>query len=193
MKKNLSILSLLLMVSSVVFAHRAVDPSARMAVLKYGSTFKLLYKGARNADVRVLILNDNGQIIFSERIKNVDGFVRPYNFSSLPEGNYSIELTDADGRQRERISHYERNKDKLASLVRLAGADKKFVLSVPNQGTDNITITIYDESSAVLYSETEEITGNFAKVYNLNQLEGSVRFNVTDSKGNTKSFSGENL
>ena len=188
MKKTFSILVMLMIVSSVVFARRLDTPTTGVAVMKNGETFKLLYKGTQNSNVKVLILNDNNEIVFSERIKNTDGFVRPYNFTALPEGNYRFEVTDSNGLQSEQINYRKPTNDKVAHLIRVAGTDEKFILSVPNRGNDIITVTIFDEDNAVLYSGIEKITGDFAKVYNVQKLEGKATFNVTDSKGFSKSL-----
>lgn len=193
MKKVLSFFVLLISVSSISFATKADTPSASMIVVRNGSTFKLLYKGVAKTNVKVLILNDKDQLIFVDKINNVDGFVRPYNFSELPEGNYSIELTDNNGRQVERVSYRIENENKLAHLMNVPGSANKFILSIPNKGNDIITVTIYNDENTVLYSEKEKITGDFARVYNLKESRGKITFEVTDSRGNTKSLSKESL
>ncbi len=80
--------------------------------MKNGSTFKLFYKGAQQSDVKVLILNDENQIVYSEKIKNTDGFARPYNFSNLPEGHYSIQIKDNAGIRTETVNHHSRKRRK---------------------------------------------------------------------------------
>lgn len=191
MKKTFSILMMLMIVSSVVFARRLDNPGSSMAVFKNGSTFKLLYKGTPNTDVKIQILNDDNEIVFSEKIKNEDGFLRPYNFTELPEGNYRFQLTDVNGRQTEQVNYRKEINGKVAHLLRVGGSNEKFILSVPNKGTDILTVTIYDGENAVLYTEREKITGDFAKVYTFKGFRGNVTFNVTDSQGKTKSLSKE--
>ena len=65
---------MLLILISATFANASDNPSSSMAVLKHGSTIKLLYKGIEQNDVKVLILNDENQIVFSEKIKSTDWF-----------------------------------------------------------------------------------------------------------------------
>ncbi len=191
MKKTFSILMMLMIVSSVVFARRLDNPGSSMAVLKSGSTFKLLYKGASNTDVKILILNDDNEIVFSEKIKNEGGFLRPYNFTELPEGDYHFQLTDINGRQTEKVNYRKGSNSKVAHLLRVGGNNEKFILSVPNKGTDILTVTIYDAENTVLYTEREKVTGDFGKVYTFKGLQGNVTFNVTDSHGKTQSLSKE--
>jgi len=188
MKKTFSILVLLVTISSVGFARRSDNPTLGIAILQNGSTIKLLYRAEQSNDVKVLIFNEENQIVLSERFKNVNGFLRPYNFSELPNGNYRFELIDGNGRQIEKISYKDDKAEKIAKLMPVAGNDKKLLLSVPNKYPDVLTITILDEVNNVLYTETERITTDFAKVYNLESFKGKMRFNVVDRKGNSASL-----
>lgn len=185
---NKSLFSLALLVTSISFANALDNPSSSMAVLKQGSTVKLLYKGGEHNDVKVLIVNDDNQIVFSEKIKSTDGFVRPYNFSKLPEGNYSIELIDNTGRQSKLVNYKAESARKLMHVMRVTGTTDKFVLSVPSAGQQKISIAIYDDMGRVLYSGRENIAGDFARVYNLQRHAGRVTFEVTDNNGKTNSF-----
>ncbi len=185
MNKPLSLLAILL-ISGITFANAFDNPRITTAVIKNGSTFKLLYKGAEQSDVKVLILNDENQIVFSEKIKNTDGFARPYNFSNLPEGHYSIQIKDNAGVRTETVSHQIKREEKTMHLLRLDGTGK-YVLSVPSQGKQDLSIMIFNDLNEVLYQSEEKINGDFARIYNLGDQTSKFRFVVTDGKGLTKS------
>ncbi|HMG92220.1 MAG TPA: hypothetical protein VK589_19320 [Chryseolinea sp.] len=187
MKKTLSVLVVLMVVSSVVFARRMENPGASpsAAVVKSGSTFKLYYKGSEQADVKVSIRNGSDQLIFSETIKNVEGFVRPYNFSSLPEGEYTIQISDKSGRQIEKITYKQEKDEALAHLLKVAGTDAKYLLTVSNRGESDVTVKIYDSSNNVIYNKTEIASKDFARIYNLEKIDGDFTFEVSDAKGTT--------
>jgi hypothetical protein len=186
MNKSLSLLAILL-ISGISFANAFDNPSATMAVLKNGSTFRLLYKGMKQSDVKILILNDENQIVFSEKIKSTDGFARPYNFSNLPEGHYSIQVRDGASTRTETVNHQIKREEKTMHLLRFPGSSK-YVLSVPNKGTEDLSITIFNDLNEVLYKTSENISGDFARIYNLGEKSGNFRFVVTDSKGQSKSL-----
>ena len=190
MKKTFSILVILLMIGSISFANIVDVPRTSMIVLKNGVTFKLCYRGLQQGDIKVFILNNDNQVIFSEKIKNTAGFVRPYNFSKLPEGNYSIRLAGEKESFMERVVH-ENSPIKAyrpIHMMRVPGTNK-FILSVPNKGKEKVSVTIYDERGSVVHEEVEDIDGDFAKIYNIKPKTGRVTFVVSDSKGVGGKFS----
>lgn len=190
MKKILSVLVVLMVISSVVFARRMDNPSttAGVAVMKNGTTFKLYYKGLQQSDVKVSILDASDNVVFSEVIRKVEGFVRPYNFSNLPEGKYSIEISDKSGQYTEKVSYNKGKVDILANLVKVSGTTDKYLLTIPNKQSEKINVRIVDDTNNVIYDQTEKIVNDFAKVYNLERFSGKFIFEITDSKGITKSF-----
>ena len=161
MNKPLSLLTILL-IGGITFANAFDNPNTKMVVLKNGSTIRHLDKGAAQSDVKVLILNDENQIVFAEKIKNTDGFARPYNFSNLPEGHYSIQIKDNAGVRTETVNHLIKKEEKTMHLLRIGGTGK-YVLSVPSQGTQDLSIMIFNDLNEVLYQSEEKINGDFAR------------------------------
>jgi hypothetical protein len=51
-----------------------------------------------------------------------------------------------------------------------------------------LQVKIYDELNSLLYSTTENIQGDFGKVYNLNTVGKNFSFEVTDQRGNTETL-----
>jgi len=189
MKKILSVLVVLIMFSSVVFARRLDNPGATpsAAVVKIGTTFKLYYKGSQHADVKVSIRDASERLVFSEIIKDVDGFVRPYNFSSLPEGDYTMQISDKNGRQIEKISYKRERSQAMAHLLKVTGTDAKYLLTVSNKDGQDVTVRIYDSANNMIYNKKEISPSDFAKVYNLGKIsgEGEFTFEVSDANGTT--------
>lgn len=190
MKKFLTIFFVLTAVCGGVQANEIDNPKAAagMAVMKSGSVIKLFYKGTVSGDVKVSIYSEKGEKVFTETIRNIENFVRPYNFSTLPEGAYTIELKGADGRQLQKVNYSKGKIEKLMNLMHLTGSENKYVLTVANKGSEKLKVRIYDEKNNLLYNETEVIQGDFAKIYNLNKVSGRFLFEVTDQNGVTKSL-----
>ncbi|HEY9004882.1 DUF3244 domain-containing protein [Ohtaekwangia sp.] len=191
MKKFLSIAAAMMIFSSTMFAGIIENPSAStgMAVMKNGSTVKLFYKGTRPTDVKISILDATNKVVYGETIKNVDGFIRPYNFSNLKEGEYTIELLGENGLQVERVNYRFGKVEKLANVMHVAGEPNKYILTVANKGHEVLTVKIYDSIGTLLYNQKEEAEGDFARVYNLENYKGAVTFEVTDSNGVAKTLS----
>jgi hypothetical protein len=190
MKKTFSVLVVLMVVSSVVFARRLDNPgdSPSATVVKIGSTFKLYYKGSQQGDVKVSIRDAGDHILFTETIRKSDGFVRPYNFSNLPEGEYTIQIADKNRSQIEKISYKHEKSETFAHLLKVTGSDAKYLLTVSNKGDGDVTVRIYDGSNKVIYNKKEDVSKDFAKIYNLEGIPGQFTFEVTDAKGTSTSL-----
>jgi hypothetical protein len=181
----------LIMVSSVMSANGFDKPKSSttgMAIMKTGSTFKLFYKGAKAGNVRVTIYDNEGNAVFEETIHKMESFVRPYNFSSLVEGEYTIALTDEEGKLVEKVNYVNVKTKRLMNLVKVTGTKSKYMLSISNKGADALTVRIYDGGHNLVYQETERVSGDFAKVYDLKNLDKGFSFDVTDKNGVSKSF-----
>jgi hypothetical protein len=156
--------------------------------VKDGATFKLYYRGTDKNDVKISIRDENDNIVYSEVIKKSTGFVRPYNFSKLPEGKYTIEIADNSGTQLESFMYRRAEMDKIAHLQKVAGS-QRYVLSMPKRASGNVSIRIFDVNSMLIYERSEHIAGDFAKMYNLEKFEGRFLFEVTDASGNATTIS----
>lgn len=185
MKKILCIVIALISVAQV--SAKGIEPKSPVgiSVIKQGALIKLFYKGGQTGKVKVTIYNPAGGIVFRETMFNTENFMRPYNFAGLPEGDYMIELSDSQGKRSQKIVHRRPDRHRTAYLTRLGKLEQKYMLSVPNEGQDALTVRIYDAHSRMLYSETEIVEGNFAKVYNLNDIRGEHLFEITDKSGRT--------
>lgn len=181
MKKTLVITALLTVLSSAVFASEGESTTAKASTeVRKSETqvFNLVYKGATSERVDVRIVDENDNILFSESIKNLNAFARPYNLSQLPEGTYTIKVTDSNGTKVHEIHNYKNPAkvvEKSLHFVRLTKVtDGKYQLTIGNQGVNDAQIEIYDNNQNLLYRNTELLNGNYAKVYNLQQVDAKT-------------------
>jgi hypothetical protein len=192
MKKFLSILVVLAAVSGGVNAKIVDEPKATtgVALMKSENGVKVFYKGSKAGTIKVSILNSRGENIYHETLKNTESFMRPYNLSSITEGEYTIEIVSPEGKQVEKFSYSKNKVEKLMNLLPMTKAEGKYVLTVANKnGVDKLKVNIYDKEYRLVYSGTEEITGDFAKVYDLGSLGKNFMIEVTDGSGATKKLS----
>jgi hypothetical protein len=174
----------LLMIATALFVAGGAlaTPVNDLDVVNSGAVFKLYYKGAQK-NVKVAIYDASGTLVFSESIRKPGNFVRPYNFSSLPEGEYTIEVRQGDIRQIEKVSYKKGVAERYVSVRALKGPDNRFILSIPNQGEEKFSIRISDNTNAVLHDELYTVNGNFARIYKLDGVKGNVFIEVKDQKG----------
>lgn len=189
MKKILSIFLVLLITGSTVYARRTENPASSVngvGVMKTGSLVKVFYKASMVSNVRVTIYDASDKPVFTEVIKKVDGFLRPYNFEGLPYGEYTIEVEDNHQRTVERVDYQSEKVKQLAKLVRVSGEEGKFLLMIPNKTQNKLTIRIFSEDGNLLHIEEKDTSSDFMGLYNLASLESKFYFLITDEKGNAR-------
>jgi flagellar hook assembly protein FlgD len=142
------------------------------------AVYQVVYQSAQRGSVTVNILDAKGNVIMVDRIKNEkDGFMRPYNFTSLAEGNYQIEINDHNGKVVLPLSHTA----VVAPVkVRIEALDaKKFQLVMVGQPVGGLQVDILDNSNKVVYSDFIQAQSSFSKIYNLSQIPAeNIRFEV---------------
>ena len=186
MKKMISILLALVTVGCVVSYGWTKGPESRMAVVKTGEIIKVIYDGPSSAMVQVTILDSDGNEVFTEKVASEGGFIRPYNFSLLPKADYKISVTDKAGEYSETVS--TRDKEWIANVAKLNAEEEKYLVAIPYQGDGEVAIRVYDENDQVVYSETQVMQGDFAKIYNLKNLDRGATVRVlNESSGEERS------
>jgi hypothetical protein len=184
MKTRSIVLAAFLLVSTTAGVIANADPSnAALAVVsvKGSEVVKVIYKGA-SGKVKLNIYNANTQLVFSESRNTQHGFILPLNFASLSAGIYTIELIDASGVKTEKINYQP---GKAQSNVHVAKLDQsgKFLLSVAQNTGAQVTINIFDANNNLIHASTKKVSGDFAQIFNIQNVEGALTFEVTNAAG----------
>ena len=191
--KKIIVLTLNVLCCTLVFANGTDDPSTMISSVallnsKGSNIVKVLYKAPRVGKVRISIIDERHEMIFSETLRKVNGFMRPYNFDGLPDGAYTIQIDDEYGKQVEKLNYHFGTIDnsastgKLIRLAKLPGTDK-YVLTGRTQKEDEIQVRVYDDANKLVFEENRKVSGEFGKIYNLEGLSGPFTIEVADSKG----------
>jgi hypothetical protein len=190
--KKISLLFVGVLFCTGVFAKGTDEPIAPSASsvavtnLSGSSLFKLYYTAYMAGDVRVTIINHSGKVVFTEKLKKTDGFIRPYNFEGLAVGDYSIQIENSVGKYVEKV-HYNAGKiEKMCSIVKLA-EEGKYLLSVSSKGADHVNVNIYNNYNELIHSESRYINMEFAEVINLKGIS-AFTIEVSDNKGLLKTL-----
>jgi hypothetical protein len=150
-----------------------------------GSTlYKVYYKSEKLETVKVSIIDEKNNIIFKETLNKVDGFLRPYNFEGLPEGQYTVKVEDENGKRVEKVNYRSGRVEKLIHVQKLSG-ENKYLLTIASSKPEDVFIYIFDNNGTLIYNEIQSIKGEFGQVYNLSGLT-SFSIEVADKGGVVK-------
>lgn len=175
MKKIMLFAALLTVISAASFATGGNDVKV---ISDSSAVFKLYYSKPLVAKVKVKIFNAEGEKVFSESIKNENGFVRPYNMSSLPAGTYKFEIDDNTEIETFEFVYAEVKTQEAAVVANIVKMDEgKFFLGVSSTNNDKVQIDIYNDSNEVVYSAEEVVANQFGQLYNLQSVK-SKRFTL---------------
>jgi hypothetical protein len=187
MKKLPFVFSLLMLISGVVFAGiENPAPVSGIAILKSGDIVKVLYKGQKPSKVSVVILDEKNHVVFSESVNKRADFVRPYNLSNLPEGDYKIVVEDENGKREDNIRHGKENSKVLSSIIH-AREKQKCAVTLFSKVEAQVKITITDSQKNLLASDSFSVNGQSSRLFNLENVKGPLFVEVTDENGTVRS------
>ncbi|MBL7878188.1 MAG: hypothetical protein JNL53_21150 [Cyclobacteriaceae bacterium] len=182
--KTKSILFALVM-SIVSVAALAADPVGPKVVVinqKESGIYKVIYAGEKAGRVTLKIYDQKGSVLFSESLSNVDGFIRPVNFKAMAAGEYTIEVTDASGKQVQKVNYALENQINSVHVAKISGEDK-YLLAVANNNSEEINVRIFDGNNNLVHNENLVVNGNLGLVYNLKNVNGTPTFQITNEMG----------
>ena len=136
--------------------------------------------------VSVVIEDDRGNVLMSEKVKQAANFIKRYNMMQLENGAYTMTVTKTTIRTiqpfnltKEGIVMTElEKKEKFIPVVMLK--DNKLDVNVLLKTYGNISVNIYDNVGRKLKQEKRSDALNFHKRYNIAQLpDGAYVIEVT--------------
>lgn len=176
-------------VSSMAYdakARRDEPSNTGMSVVagKQAGVFKVIYKGNKPGKVKLSIVDASGSLVHSESFKDTDGFIRPYNFNDLAEGEYSIIVADENGKLKETVMYSKGATLKMkATVVQLADVKNKYLVLVP-KSVERLTVKIFDENGNILHTDAIVANGEVARKYDLSNVNSSnFTFEISDKQG----------
>lgn len=174
MKKLLTVLAFALSIASVFAAG-----SSKIKVSSDSTaTFKVYYTNQDAQKVKVTIYNESGKKVFGEIIQNSNGFVRPYNMSELPAGNYTIEVADKQEVKSFEFAYNTKSDDNNLTAFVNRYTNNKFLLGLGNGSNDAVTIQILNHKNEVVYTANEVVANQFAQLFNIETVNGTITFQV---------------
>jgi len=200
MKTRNVVLTVAAVIVASAFAF-AGNPASKVVVVNQNNSeiFKVIYEGTIAGKVTLKVYDNKGNQLLTETTKGLSKFMRPVNFGGMEAGEYSIEITDANGTQSQKVSYkignradalensFVRNESSITGvhITKLQG-DAKYLMSVSTEGTKRINVRIFDGSDNIVHNENVTVNGSTGLVYNLKEVQGQPTFLVIDNAGNKK-------
>jgi len=183
--KKISLLFVGVLFCTLVFATGTDEPASISSVAVTNSTgsslFKLYYTSNIADNVKVSIVRKSGAVVFAETLRKTAGFVRPYNFNGLEEGEYIIRIEDSNGIRKEKVYYSAGKVEKLVSIVKLA-EEGKYLFTVNSKVADHVNVNIYNDRDELIHSHKSFVNKEFAEVFNLKNIN-SFTIEVSDGNG----------
>jgi len=157
----------------------------------------LIYVGSIAGKVTVTIYDSNNNVLFSESTRGLSKFMRPLNFNGLEHGEYSIEITDANGTQVQKVNYNAVSKIAVAEKVGVVNEiavkaihitklqeSGKYLMSAAGNG--KINVLIFDSNDELIHDEKVTINGSLGLVYKMKEVQGEPTFRVIDVASNKR-------
>jgi len=188
--------SMLMLVSVFTFANNSNDSQLEVVAQQSKSILKVIYQGTSNGKAVLKVYNQSGDVVFMDRIFTEKGFIRPLNFSGMEKGTYKIEVSTSQGTSVKSVEYVEAEDTKAVVTANEAAgikavhiaklnAEGKYLISISNQGENNVTVRVYDGNKNIISNKRININGNYGVVYNLKDVAGTPSIEVTDNAVNT--------
>jgi hypothetical protein len=176
------------LIASVAFANGPGNPKLSVVNVKDAGIFKVIYENPASEKIRMTITDADGKTLFNESVKIATGFVRAVNFKGMTPGEYKIEITDNKAIYTETVHYSLASTVKGVHVAKLNNANDKYLLSIANEGTEQVNVRIFDGSNNVIHDQNLAVVGDLGLVYNLKAVIGNPTFEVTDQSGRVKTI-----
>jgi hypothetical protein len=142
--------------------------------------YKLIYPVRNAGIVYVKIYDQQGQQVFSDRIRNKNGFMKPYDFSNMPDGNYKFMIKSDGGKIITDVVH-KLHEDDLNIALGDTGEKDAYRLVVTGVKKDPVYVNIYDYKDQLVFEDIVKVGKNFSRVYSFPENAKDLTFVVTQN------------
>ena len=177
-----TLLRSVILVCSMAVTSLATAASFTVKETSKSNVYQVQYLSEQKGKVEVSILNDKNEMVYQEAINSSGSFIRPYNFSNLPYGDYTIVIKDNSGEHREKINFSSEKLISYTYIAPLPNQENKYWLNVRNNGAEVVDVRILSQDGIVLYERSLTVNGGSNTVFNLSKVKRNqaVTFEVTD-------------
>ncbi len=163
--------ALLLVVGSVLAAGdtdtkisvRSLENESKKALIRVAS--------ASSVDQAILRIKDHvGRVLYREVLTGEEAYMKKYDFSRLPSGEYVVEVRTKTGVTEEAFSLNEGAANVVYFKPAIKIESQKVSVVFQNRINSPVSLKLFDERGRVLYEEQVASQEKFAKGLNLSKL-----------------------
>ncbi|MEO9474116.1 MAG: hypothetical protein ABJG41_01230 [Cyclobacteriaceae bacterium] len=172
MRNTIKTIAALLIVLGAAKTNASVDSTSvgsycKVVAQNQEDNFKLIYKGTQDETVSVEWIDETGQVVYSENIKSTDAFVKQYNLSSLPDGEYTVKVSAEDYEFADEVILGDMSglKFNIRTLE-----SKSVVMTGVKPDAKDVRLYVLDAEGNQIYSESYEEGTVVQKKYNFEGL-----------------------
>lgn len=189
--KSLKVTSMILIGLSLSLsslgATRLTDSTAhRVGIIPKGDhVYNLIYKASEVGNVKISIYSSQGNLVYSEIIRQVNGFYRPYNFKDLSYGKYTLQVDDLKGSSKSVVNHQKADSQLAVRIMKVPNQENKYLVTATGKD-EQFQLHIYNAINQIVHKEFISMAGNFAQLYSLPTIKGGCTFQVIHQNGSVQ-------
>src|SRR5690606_723477 len=115
------------------------------------------------ASATPLTVNVSGASVIEKNLAHEVFYLGDYGFSDLSKEEYRI-LIYGSGSDSKHVTSHSPESSKMAHLERVSGSTNKYLLTVYNRGTSEISIRIYNESNTLIDRKSTRLNSSHVKI-----------------------------
>lgn len=164
MKNTITTLATLVLLLTTTFAaySNTIFDENRLQLRMKDGMIQMLYNKSTVENVKIEIINEEGEVIHSDAVSNKFGFLKNYDFSKLDEGFYTFEVSDQEGKVRKEIAFFKR-----ASIALLKQKDDKYRLIYGTKKKSKVSVQMLNNKGKVVFEDNFVSENGFSKTYDV--------------------------
>ena len=174
MRNTIKIIAALLIVISAAKSNANTDSTSvgifcKVVAQEKEDSFKLIYQGTKKGNVSIQWIDNNSQVLYKENLKSSESFVKQYDLTTLPDGEYTIKLK-ADDYEFTKEVVLGVDKANVKMSVRNLGERKVLLTGYPTVRT-NLSIVVLNDQSERIFQQSLENATVVQKKFVFNQVD----------------------
>ncbi len=154
-----------------------VEKQAKIKQIDNKNVFRLVVKAPDYEPVRVTIVDDQDELVYSERLSVEKGFKRDYDLAYLPEGDYSVIVESKDYTYDSEITVNHWDGENLI----ISEVDGNVAVIGSNQSAYDLKVTIQDEDGKELYQEEVAPGSDLKHLFKFDEVDSdNIRILISD-------------